>query len=170
MVSNRCKTIVREELNRHNMSVLAVDLGYVDLRDNISNAQREQLKIALLISGLVLMDDQRAILIKRMKAIIIEMVCTRNEHDKTKLSEFLSDQLNHDYTYLSEVFTETCGITIEQFVISQKIERVKELLISGEMNLTTIAYELNYSSVAHLSNQFKKVTGLTPTSFKLLKQ
>jgi AraC-like DNA-binding protein len=167
MVSNRCKTIVREELNKHQMNYLSVDLGYVELENDISETQREQLKVSLMMAGLVLMDDQRAVHVERIKNLIIEMVSNCENDHKLKCSDFLVERTNCNYTYLSKIFSETLGINIEQFVISHKIKRVKELLIAGEVNLTQIAFQLNYSSVAHLSSQFKKVTGITPTIFKL---
>jgi len=119
--------------------------------------------------GLELMDDKRAILIEKIKGVIVEMVHYMDEPVKVNFSDYLSEKLDHDYTYLANMFSEVTGITIEHFVIAHKIERAKELLIYDELNLTEIAYKLNYSSVAHLSTQFKKVTGLTPTFFKQLK-
>lgn len=169
MVSIRCKMLVIYELEKLGLTYWKVDLGEVDLKGAISAEQRVALKIALLKSGLELMDDHRAILIEKIKNIIIEMVHYADEPIKTNFSNFLSEKLNHDYTYLANLFSETTGITIEHFIIAHKIERVKELLIYDELNLTQISYKLNYSSVAHLSNQFKKVTGLTPTFFKKLK-
>ena len=128
------------------------------------------MKSALLISGLELMDDKRAVLIEKIKNIIIEMVHHSNEvMIKTNFSDFLSQKLNYDYTYLANLFSEVQGTTIEQFIISHKVERIKELIIYDELNITEIAWKMSYSSVAHLSNQFKKVTGLTPTHFKQLK-
>jgi AraC-like DNA-binding protein len=137
--------------------------------ENISTAQREQLKAALLESGLELMDDKRAILIEKIKNAIIQMVHHSDEVMKINFSTYLSEKLNHDYTYLANLFSEVQGTTIEQFVISHKVERIKELIIYGELNITEIAWKMNYSSVAHLSNQFKKVTGLSPSHFKQLK-
>lgn len=169
MVSIRCKMLVISELEKLGLTYWKVDLGEVNLKGPIIPAQREALKHALLKSGLELMDDHRAILIEKIKTIIIEMVHYADEPIKTNFSTYLSEKLDHDYTYLANLFSETTGITIEHFIIAHKIERVKELLIYDELNLTQISYMLNYSSVAHLSNQFKKVTGLTPTFFKQLK-
>src|SRR6185295_9792926 len=121
-------------------------------------------------SGLELMDDKRAVLIEKIKGVIIEMVHYSDELPKMNFSNFLSEKLNHDYTYLANLFSEVQGTTIEQFIISHKIERIKELIIYDELNITEIAFKLNYSSVAHLSNQFKKVTGLSPSHFKNLKE
>lgn len=169
MVSNRCKLAVKEALKSLGLHFVVVDLGEVEIMEDISMEQREEMKIVLLNSGLELMDDKRAVLIEKIKNVIIEMVHHTDEIIKTKFSDFLSNKLNHDYTYLSNLFSEVQGTTIEQFIISHKIERIKELMIYGELNITEIAWKMNYSSVAHLSNQFKKVTGLTPSHFKKLK-
>ncbi len=169
MVSIRCKMIVKSELDKLGLHYVKVDLGEADIRDTITPEQRNQLKTALLKSGLELMDDKKAILIERIKNVIVEMVHYEDELPKEKISIYISEKLSHDYTYLANLFSEVTGITIEQYIIAHKIERVKELLIYDELNLTEISYRLNYSSVAHLSNQFKKVTGLTPTYFKHLK-
>jgi AraC-like DNA-binding protein len=170
MVSNRCKTIVRDELNRYHLDYSSVGLGFVELKDEISGSQREQLKMALMPAGLLVMEDPRAVHVERIKSLIIEMISSCENDHKVKCSEFLVERTNCNYSYISSVFSETLGINIEQYVISHKIHRVKELLTAGEMNLTQIAYKLNYSSIAHLSNQFKKVTGTTPTAFKLKHQ
>jgi AraC-like DNA-binding protein len=137
--------------------------------EDITKEQREQIRIALLQSGLELMDDRKAVLIEKIKTVIIEMVHYTDELPKTNFSDYLSEKLNRDYTYLANLFSEVEGTTIEKFIISHKIERVKELIIYDEVNLTEIAWIMHYSSVAHLSNQFKKVTGLTPSHFKQLK-
>lgn len=169
MVSTRCKLAVKEELRKLGLHFIVVDLGEVEIMENISVEQREQLKIALLNSGLELMDDKKAILIEKIKNAIIEMVHHTDEIIKINFSGFLSEKLNHDYTYLANLFSEVQGTTIEHFIISHKIERIKELIIYDELNITEIAWKMNYSSVAHLSNQFKKVTGLSPSHFKQLK-
>ena len=169
MVSTRCKMAVKEELKKLGLHFILVDLGEIDIMENISAEQREQLKIALLNSGLELMDDKRAMLIEKIKNVIIKMVHHTDEIIKINFSDFLSEKLNHDYTYLANLFSEVQGSTIEHFIISHKVERIKEFIIYGELNMTEIAYKMNYSSVAHLSNQFKKVTGLTPSHFKQLK-
>lgn len=169
MVSARCKMVVKSELEKLGLHHLKVELGEVEVMETISFEQRLQLKAALLKSGLELMDDHRAILIERIKNIIIEMVHYSEDYPKINFSYYLNEKLNHDYTYLANLFSEVTGITIEHFIIAHKIERVKELLMYDELNLTQISYKLNYSSVAHLSSQFKKVTGLTPTFFKKLK-
>ena len=169
MVSNRCKMAVKVELKKLGLHFIVVDLGEVDIMENISSEQRLALKAGLLESGLELMDDKRAMLIEKIKTVIIEMVHFSDEVVKVNFSTFLSQKLRHDYTYLSNLFSEVQGTTIEQFIISHKIERIKELIIYGELNISEIAWKMNYSSVAHLSNQFKKVTGLSPTHFKQMK-
>lgn len=169
MVSARCKMVVKEELKKLGLHFIVVDLGEVDIMENISGEDREQVKEALLKVGFELMDDKRAVLIERIKNVIIEMVHHTDEPIKVNFSDYLSDKLNHDYTYLANLFSEVQGTTIEQFVISHKIERIKELIIYDELNITEIAWKMNYSSVAHLSNQFKKVTGLSPSHFKQMK-
>lgn len=169
MVSNRCKLAVREELKKLGLHFIVVDLGVVEIMENISIEKRQMLKEGLLISGLELMDDKKAILIEKIKNIVIEMVHYSEEVIKVNFSDFLADKLNHNYTYLANLFSEVQGITIEHFIISHKIERIKELIIYGELNITEIAWKMGYSSVAHLSSQFKKVTGLSPSHFKQLK-
>ncbi len=160
---------VKEELKKLGLHFIVVDLGEVEVMEDLSMEQREELKSGLLSSGLELMDDKRAILIEKIKNAVIEMVHYPSETIKVKFSNFLSEKLNYDYTYLANLFSEVQGTTIEQFIIVHKIERVKELMIYGELTITEIGEKLNYSSLAHLSNQFKKVTGLSPSHFKRLK-
>jgi AraC-like DNA-binding protein len=169
MVSQRCKMVVKEELKKLGLHFIVVDLGEVELMENINQEQREQIKLALLKSGLELMDDKKAVLIEKIKNAIIEMVHYKDELLKVNFSDFLSEKLNYDYTYMANLFSEIQGTTIEKFIIAHKIEMVKELIIYDELNLTEIAWKMHYSSVAHLSNQFKKITGLTPSHFKQLK-
>ncbi len=169
MVSNRCKMAVKEELKELGLHFIVVDLGEVEIMENISDEQREQLKLALHKSGLELMDDKKAVLIEKVKNVITEMIHYSEELPKMNYSDYISKKLDYDYTYLSNLFTEVKGITIQQFIIIHKIERAKELLLYDELNLTQISFKLNYSSVGHLSNQFKKITGLTPSHFKQLK-
>ena len=169
MVSTRCKKAVKSELKKLGLHFIVVDLGEVEIMENISVEQRELLKIGLIDSGLELMDDKRAVLIEKIKKAILEMVYHPDGIDKINFSDFLSETLNHDYTYLANLFSEVQGTTIEQFIIFHKIERIKELIIYDELSITEIAWKMNYSSVAHLSNQFKKVTGLSPSHFKKLK-
>lgn len=168
MVSNRCKMVVKEELKKMGLHFMVVDLGEVDIMETLTLYQRSQLKEALLESGLELMDDKRAVLIEKIKTVIINMVHHSDEIPKMNFSNFLSEKLNQDYTYLSNLFSEVQGTTIEHFIIAHKTERIKELIIYDELNITEIAWKMNYSSVAHLSSQFKKVTGLSPTHFKQL--
>ena len=156
MVSNRCKLAVKEDLKRLGLHFIVVDLGEVEIMETLSAEQHEQVKNTLLSSGFELMDDKRAVLIEKIKNTIIEMVHHSDEIIKTNFSIYLSEKLKHDYTYLANLFSEVQGTTIEQFIISHKIERIKELIIYGELNITEIAWKMNYSSVAHLSNQFKK--------------
>jgi len=170
MVSLRCKMLVKDELKKLGLHYVIVDLGMVEILEDISFEQFEQLKNNLAISGLELLDDKKSILIERIKNVIIELVHYTDEIPKVNYSHYISEKLHHDYTYLSNVFSEVKGITIQQFIITHKIERVKELLLYDEFSLTQIADMLHYSSVAHLSNQFKKITGLSPTYFKQLKQ
>ena len=161
--------VVKEELKKLGLHFVIVDLGVVDIMENLSQGQVAELKNALQQSGLELMDDRKSILIERIRNIIIEMVHYSDELPKTNFSDYLSQKLNYDYTYLANLFSEVQGTTIEKFIIAHKIERVKELIIYDELNLTEIAWLMHYSSVAHLSNQFKKITGLTPSHFKNLK-
>ncbi len=169
MVSQRCKIVVKEVFNKLGFSYIIVDMGVVDIMDNISDDQRSEIRLALHNYGLELIDDKKTLLIEKIKSVIIEMVHFSGETPKTNFSDYLSEKLKYDYTYMANLFSEVQGITIESFIISHKIERVKELIIYNEFNLTEIAWQMHYSSVAHLSNQFKKITGLTPTHFKNLK-
>ena len=169
MVSLRCKMAVKDVLKALGLHYILVELGEIEIMENLPlNAQLE-LKLALSQIGLELMDNRKAILIEKIKQVIIEMVHYTDELPLMNYSNYISEKLNHDYTYLSNIFSEVKGITIQQFIIIHKIERIKELIIYDEMNITEIAWKMNYSSVAHLSNQFKKITGLSPSHFKLLK-
>jgi len=161
--------VVKDELKKLGLHYTIVDLGMVDVFEEITSEQRELLKANLLRSGLELLDDKKSILIEKIKNVIIEMIHYSEELPKVNYSDHISEKLNHDYTYLSNTFSEVKGITIQQYIIFHKIERVKELLLYDELTLTEISYRMQYSSVAHLSNQFKKVTGMTPTYFKNLK-
>ena len=160
---------VKAELKKLGLHYVIVNFGEIEIMEQISTGQREQFKIALQKSGLELMDGKRAILIEKIKAVIVEMIHHSDFPIKINFSNFLTEKIGHDYRYLSSLFSEVEGTTIEHYIIAHKIERVKELIVYDELNLTEISYLLNYSSVAHLSNQFKKVTGLTPTHFKKLK-
>jgi AraC-like DNA-binding protein len=169
MVSIRCKMVVKSELDKLGLNYSNVELGEVEVKDKISKEQLDQLSIALKMTGLELMDDNKKILVEKIKTIIIELIHYSDDQIKINLSDYLSQKLNHNYTYLSNLFSEVKGTTIEQFYLANKIEKVKELLVYDELNLTEIAWKLHYSSVSHLSNQFKKMTGLTPSHFKNLK-
>jgi AraC-like DNA-binding protein len=169
MVSIRCKMIVRSELEKLGYENFIVDLGEIEIPGEVNMEQRQSMREALLPFGLEVMEDKKAILIEKIKNVIIEMIYYEEVWPRMNFSEYLTSKLQLDYTYLSSLFSEVQGTTIEHFIIAHKIERVKELLLYDELNLTQISYKLNYSSVAHLSNQFKKVTGLTPSFFKKLK-
>jgi len=169
MVSNRCKMIVKSELEEFGLHFIIVDLGEVEIMENITMEQRNLLNLNLEKSGLGLLEDKKRVLIEKIKNIIVDLVYYAEEQPKINLSDYLSGKLNYDYTYLANLFSESQSTTIEHFFLDHKIERVKELLVYDEISLTEIAYKLHYSSVAHLSNQFKKMTGLTPSGYKNLK-
>ncbi len=170
MVSLRCKMVVKSELEKLGLTCVSVDLGMVEIKEEISDEQLEIFNQNLKKLGLELLDDKKNILVEKIKAVIIEMIHYSDEVPNVNDSDYISQKLNYDYTYLSNTFSEVKGMTIQQYMILHKIEKVKELLIYDELTLTEIAHRLHYSSVAHLSNQFKKVTGLTPTYFKELKE
>lgn len=170
MVSLRCKLIVQEELKKLGVFHPTIDLGVVETDHTLTNSEITQLRARLLESGLELLDDKKSILIEKIKIVIIEMIHYSDELPKTNYSEYISEKLGYDYTYLSNIFSEVKGTTIQQYIIIHKIERVKEFLLYNELNLTEIARKLHYSSVAHLSHQFKKVTGLSPSFFKKMKK
>ena len=169
MVSLRCKMIVKSELERMGLHFITVELGEIEIEGDLSQQQLQEFQNALLKSGLELMEDKKSILIEKIKNIVVEMIHYSEEPPVLNFSSYLSSMLGYDYNYLSNLFSEVKGTTIEHFIISHKIERAKELLIYNELTLTEIAEKLHYSNVAHLSNQFKKVTGLTPTFFKKMK-
>lgn len=162
--------MVKDELKKLGLPFTTVDLGVVEMPGKITAEQRERFKKNLLRSGLELLDDKKSILIEKIKDVIIEMIHHSDELPGKNYSDYISEKLDIDYTYLSNTFSEVQGITIQHFIIIHKIEKVKELLLYDELNLTQISYLLHYSSVAHLSNQFKKVTGLSPSFFKKLEQ
>jgi len=169
MVCIRCQMVVKAEFEKLGLRYIDVKIGEVNTIEDISGEQLEQLDIALRKSGLELMDDKKSILVEKIKSAVIELVHYTDEQIKINLSDYLSEKLNYDYTYLANLFSEVKGITIEKFYLTHKIEKVKELIVYDELNLSEIAYKMHYSSVAHLSNQFKKITGLTPSHFKELK-
>lgn len=170
MVSLRCKLAVNQILNDLGLKHAIVELGMVELLDDLGVAQRDILKEELKNMGLELLDDKKSILIEKIKNVITEMIHYSEELPKENYSDYLSEKLGYDYTYLSNTFSEVKGMTIQQFIILNKIEKVKELILYNELNLTEISYKLNYSSVAHLSKQFKKITGLPPSYYKLLQK
>lgn len=169
MVSLRCKMMVQEELKKLGLHYVVLDLGMVEILEDITKGQRAQLSTNLLKSGLELLEDKKSILIEKIKNVITEMIHHTDELPKVNYSDYISNKLNYDYTYLANIFSEVKGVTIQQYIILHKIEKVKELILYDELTLTEIAYKLHYSSPAHMSNQFKKVTGLTPSYFKKLK-
>jgi len=169
MVCIRCQMVVKAELENLGFHYIDVKIGEANITENLNQEQLVKLDIALRKSGLQLMDNKRSILVEKIKSIIIELVHYTEDQIKVNLSDYLQERVNHDYTYLANLFSEVNGITIEKFYLTHKIEKVKELIVYDELNLTEIAYKMHYSSVAHLSNQFKKFTGLTPSHFKKLK-
>ena len=169
ILSVQCKKEMKDQLDELGLHYGELERGELEITEDVKHDQLEQLKTGLINLGVELMDDKKALLVQNIKKVIIDIIQNTDSQPKTNLSVYLSETLNYDYSYISSLFSEITGTTIEQFMINQKIERVKELLMIDEMNLTQISYLLNYSSVAHLSNQFKKVTGLTPTHFKQLK-
>lgn len=170
MVCNRCIMVIQNELNKIGLKVNNIVLGEVTLDKEPTKIEKEQIERVLVPLGFEVIDDKKSRIIEKIKHIIINLVHQQNDNNKTTLSELLSSELQHDYHYLSNLFSEVEGTTIEKFYIAQKIEKVKELLVYDELSLSEIAHKLNYSSVAYLSNQFKKVTGLTPSHFKQIKE
>lgn len=170
MVCNRCIMVVQKELDRLSLSVKSIKLGEVILNKEPTIEEKMKLREALFTLGFEIIDDKKSRIIEKIKNTIIEIVHHQDNDAKTNLSDILSDKLYHDYNYLSNLFSEIEGTTIEKYFIAQKIEKVKELLVYDELSLSEISMRLNYSSVAYLSNQFKKVTGLTPSYFKQIKE
>ena len=166
MVSSRCKMLVQAEIEKLGVQCVNVDLGIVETNKELSSEQLEVLRTNLSKSGLELLEDKKRTLVVQMKDTIIELICDSDEIPNINYSEYLSEKIGHDYTYLSGIFSEAKGITVQQFIIQKKTERVKDLLSNSDMNLSDIAFKLNYSSVAHLSNQFKKNTGLSPSAYR----
>ena len=169
MVSLRCKIVVKQELQKIGLHCVKIDLGTIEILEKISPTQKQDLEKNLMKYGLQLLDDKRNILIEKIKVVIIEMVHYSDDLPLVNYSDYISKKLGYDYTYLANIFSEVKGTTIQQFIINHKIERVKELLLYEDLSLTEISYRLHYSSVAHLSSQFKKITGLTPSYFKNMK-
>ena len=170
MVSLRCKMMVKEELKKLGINYVVVDLGQVEILEDITEEQREQLGKNLMKSGLELLETKKSILIEKIKNVITEMIHYSDVLPKVNYSDYISEKLGYDYTYLANTFSEVKGMTIQQFIIIHKIEKVKELILYDELSLAEISYRLHYSSPAHLSNQFKKITGLTPSFYKKMKQ
>ena len=170
MVSLRCKMVVMEELHKLGIRYFSIDLGVVETQEDISQEQHDVLKEILHKSGLELLDDHKSILIEQIKNVVIEMIHFSDELPKVNYSDYISEKVGYNYTYLSNLFSEVKGMTLQQFIIMHRIEKVKELLLYDELNLTEISYRMQYSSVAHLSNQFRKITGLTPSFYKQLKK
>ena len=161
--------VVKTELEKLGVRYVDVKIGEVNTIEEVPKDKLDQLDMVLRKAGLMLMDDKKSILVEKIKGAVIELVHYTDEQIKINLSDYLSEKLNYDYTYLANLFSEVKGITIEKFYLTHKIEKVKELIVYDELNLSEIAYKLHYSSVSHLSNQFKKITGLTPSHFKELK-
>jgi AraC-like DNA-binding protein len=170
MVSLRCKMLVKQELERLNLKHMVVELGAVEILSDFSDEQRSLLKASLHRWGLELLDDKKSILVDRIKSVIIDMVHYSEALPKVNYSDYISEKLGYDYTYLANTFSEVKGTTIQQFIILNKIEKVKELILYDELTLSEISFKLHYSSAAHMSNQFKRITGLTPSFYKKLKE
>ncbi len=170
MVSIRCKRVVRAELTHVGLLFTNVELGHADIVGDISAAQHEQIRTDLLQSGLELIDDKKSILLENIKKVIVELVHHSEDPLPINLSVYLSQQLHYNYTYMANIFSSSQGHSIERFMIEHKIERVKELLVYNEFSLTEIAFKMHYSSVSHLSAQFKKITGSTASSYKKLRE
>lgn len=169
MVSQRCKMAVKDELKKLGLHFVIVDLGMVEIMEELTTEQQKLLEKNLLVHGLELLDDKKSILIEKIKNVVVEMIHYSEEIPQINYSDFISEKLHYDYTYLSNIFSKVKGMTIQQFIILHKIEMAKELLLYDELNLTEISYKLHYKSVSHLSKQFKKITGLTPSFYKNLK-
>lgn len=166
MVSSRCKTFVEDELNKLGLYNITVELGKVELEENISPEKMQALIISLRDGGLELVEDKKVSLIKEIKAAVYDLVNNFDDLPKPNYSEYISQKVNYNYTHLSSTFSKEQGLSIEKYIIDQRIERVKELLVYTDMGLTDISFKLHFSSVAHLSNQFKKLTGLTPSYYR----
>ncbi|SMO68969.1 AraC-type DNA-binding protein [Solitalea koreensis] len=168
MVCNRCVKVVKEEIEKLGYSIENIKLGEVELREEENLVNKVQLKEVLESNGFELLDDRKTQLVEKIKNVIVELIHHSKDHLKTNVSEYISQKVGSDYSNLSNLFSSVEGITIEKYLILQRIERAKELLVYDELTLSEIAFELGYSSVAHLSAQFKKTTGLTPSHFKKL--
>lgn len=169
MVSLRCIMFVQSELEKIGINYTSVELGLIEIQDGITEDQFKVIKEALEKAGLEILEDKKNTIVEKIKSLIAEMVHYSEEFQKVKITDYISEKVGYDYTYLSNTFSELMGICIQQYIILYKMERVKELLLYDELSLTEISYKLGYSSVAHLSNQFKQITGITPSYFKELK-
>ncbi|MFT3980549.1 MAG: AraC family transcriptional regulator [Ferruginibacter sp.] len=170
MVCSRCKMVVKTEIEKTGLQPISIELGEVELKRQPTKEQIQQLSTSFKSLGFEIIDDKKVQIIEKIKNAIVSLVHHSDEELKTNLSAYITTQLQHDYNYLSNLFSEVEGTTIEKYFIAQRIERAKELLVYNELTLSEIAFQLGYSSSAYLSNQFKKVTGLTPSHFKSLKE
>lgn len=170
MVCDRCKMVVKNEIENLGYSLVKVELGEIELNQEITDIQKKDIKLNLEKFGFELIDDKKSRVIEKIKALLIDLIQNKNADLNQNLSSYIADNLNHDYSKLSNLFTEVEGISIEKYYINLKVEKAKELIMYDELSLSEIADLLNYSSVAHLSNQFKKITGFTPTHFKQIKE
>lgn len=170
MVCNRCVMVVKSELKKFGLHPVSVELGEVEISEDLEKEKEHELNERLLVLGFEIIDDKKKRIVEKVKNLIVELVHLKDNRFKTNLSDYLVAAIGNDYSYISNLFSLQEVTTIEQYYILQKIERVKELLVYDELSLNEIAFELNYSSASHLSKQFKKVTGLTPTYFKTLKE
>jgi AraC-like DNA-binding protein len=168
MVCVCCQIVVKDELIKLGLHPIHVGSGVAEIQETLSDQQQQQVRLALQKAGLELLQDKKGILVQKIKNVIVEVIQLSDDPPVYNFSVYLSARLGHDYTYMSNLFSEKLGTTIEKFYIVRKIERVKELLIDHELTLTAIALKMHYSSVAHLSSQFKRVTGFTPSRFKRL--
>lgn len=170
MVCDRCKMVVKNEIENLGYSLVKVELGEIELNQEITDIQKKDIKLNLEKFGFELIDDKKSRVIEKIKALLIDLIQNKNADLNQNLSSYIADNLNHDYSKLSNLFSEVEGISIEKYYINLKVEKAKELIMYDELSLSEIADLLNYSSVAHLSNQFKKITGFTPTHFKQIKE
>jgi AraC-like DNA-binding protein len=170
MTDSRCKMIVKEELKNLGLLFVIVDTGIVEILEDVSECQLETLREELFGWGFELQSSKKAVLVEKIKQVVNDMIRSSDERLHVNYSDYISEKLNYDYTYLSNIFSEVSGITIQHYIITIKIEMAKKLIRYNELNLTEISYRLHYSSVAHLSNQFKKITGTSPSSYRLRKQ
>lgn len=169
MVCSRCRMVVRQELEKVDIQFTSIELGEIELAKEPSSEQMDRLSAGLKMQGFELIDDKKSRMIEKIKNTIVKLIHHSDDHIKTNLSNYISDALHHDYTYLSNLFSEVEGTTIEKYFIAQRIEKAKELLVYDELSISEISDRLGYSSVAYLSSQFKKITGLTPSFYKSLK-